>query len=234
MSSAPQIKRLARPLLERHNNLVMVAGNIACYCPVTHCTRYIYINNHPKRGYFTVEWHVDTLFEPAVDAYIALGRTFGLLGRSRRYRPPGQNGLFEWDDPTMPGDFVDQVETEILPLFDSLDTLEKTIAFLRPHPQNPFAEHPPWKTLMHVALGEISAAQATWQAVMHQYVTGTVLQDVRSQPLYDQWCLLTEPLMAADRAALARLLHGWEASNVVGTKLEPHWRSTPFPLEHTA
>ena len=234
MSSAPQIKRLARPLLERHQNLVMVAGNIACYRPVTHCTRYIYINNHPKRGYFTVEWHVDTLFEPSESAYIALGRTFGLLGRSLRYRPKGQTGLFEWDDPTMPGDFVDQVEAEILPLFDSLDTLEKTIAFLRPHPQNPFAVHPPWKTLMHVALGEISAAQEAWQTVMNHYVSGTVVQEARGQRIYDQWCLLTEPLMAGDRAALARLLHGWEASNVIGTKLEPHWRSTPFPLEHTA
>lgn len=231
MSSAPQIKRLAGPLFARHNNLVMVAGNIVCFCPVTHCTRYIYINNRPKRGYFTVEWHVDTLFEPSDSAYIALGRTFGLLGRSLRYRPKGQTGLFEWDDPTMSGDFVDQVEAEIIPLFNSLDTLEKTIAFLRPHPQNPFADYPPWKTLMHVALGEISAAQVTWRPVMHQYVTGTVLQDARSQRQYDQWCLLTEPLMADDRAALARLLHGWEASNVIGTKLESYWLSTPFPLE---
>jgi hypothetical protein len=87
---------------------------------------------------------------------------------------------------------------------------------------------------MHVALCEIAAAQEAWQTVMHHYVSGTVLQDARGQRISDQWFLLTEPLMAGDRAALARLLHGREASNVIGTKLEPHLRSTPFPLEHTA
>ncbi|MBP1182663.1 hypothetical protein [Methylobacterium sp. PvR107] len=45
-------------------------------------------------------------------------------------------------------------------MFSSLDTLEMTIAHLRSHEHNSFAQHPPWKTVMHVALGEIPVAQA--------------------------------------------------------------------------
>jgi hypothetical protein len=116
-------------------------------------------------------------------------------------------------------------------VFSSLHNLEKTIAHLRSHRHNSFAKHPPWKTLMHVALDEIPAAQAEWQSVMHKYVPGKTFPDASSQYVYDQWCSLTEPLMASDRAALARLLHGWEKSNTVGTKLEPYWCPTPFPLE---
>ena len=233
MSSAPQIKRLANPLLQRHDNLIMVTGNIMAYLPVTHWSRYIRIHNRPKRGYFTVDWWVDTRFEPGHYAFISRSGACALIGRSLQYKPKGQTGLFEWDDPTMPGDFIDQVEARILPVFSSLDTLEKTIAHLRSHQHNSFAEYPPWKTLMHVALGEISAAQAEWQSVMHKYVPRTSVSDASSDYVYEQWCLLTEPLMAGDRAALARLLHDWEATNISGTKLERYWRSTPFPLEQT-
>lgn len=232
MSSATQIKRLTKPLLERHNNLIMARGNVMTYLPVTHWSRYIRIHNRPKRGYFTFDWWIDTRFEPGHYAFISLSGAFALLGRSLQYKPKGQNGLFEWDDPTMPSDFIEQVEAEILPVFSSLDTLEKTIAYLRSHDHNSFAQHPPWKTVMHVALGEIPAAQAEWQSVMHKYVPGIIIPDASSQYVYDQWCLLTEPLMAGDRVALARLLHDWEATNMIGTKLEPYWRSTPFPLEN--
>ncbi|GLS71103.1 hypothetical protein GCM10007890_31160 [Methylobacterium tardum] len=233
MSSAPQIKRLAKPLLQRHNDLIMATGNIMAYLPVTHWNPYIRIHNRPKRGNFTVDWWVDTRFEPGHYAFISRIGACSLIGRSLKYRPRGRTGLFEWDDPTMPGDFIDQVEARILPVFSSLDTLEKTIAHLRAHQHNSFAEHPPWKTLMHVALGEIPAAQAEWRNVMHNYVPRTTLSDPSRNYVYDQWCLLTEPLMAGDRAALARLPHGWEAENTIGTNLEPYWRSTPFPLEHT-
>jgi len=69
--------------------------------------------------------------------------------------------------------------------------------------------------------------------VKHKYVPGIITPDASSQYVYDQWCLLTEPLMAGDRVALARLLHDWETTNIIGMKLEPYWLSTPFPLEHT-
>jgi hypothetical protein len=105
MSSALQIKRLAKSLLQRHKNLIMATGNVVTYLPVTHWSRYIRIQNRPKRGYFTVEWWIDTRFEPGHYAFINLSGAFALLGRSPRYRPEGQNGLFEWDDPTMPGGF---------------------------------------------------------------------------------------------------------------------------------
>ena len=55
MSSAPQIRRLAKPLFQKHRNLVMITGNIMTYRPVTHWTLFIYIQNWPKRGYFTVQ-----------------------------------------------------------------------------------------------------------------------------------------------------------------------------------
>jgi hypothetical protein len=37
--------------------------------------------------------------------------------------------------------------------------------------------------------------------------------------------------MAGDRAAMAKILHDWEAANVRGTELEPFRKRTPFPLE---
>lgn len=42
---------------------------------------------------------------------------------------------------------------------------------------------------------------------------------------------VAEPLRAGDRAALAKILHGWEADNSRGTRIAPYGAPTPFPLE---
>ena len=42
---------------------------------------------------------------------------------------------------------------------------------------------------------------------------------------------VAEPLVADDRATLAKILHAWEASNIRGTKVERYWEPTPFSLE---
>jgi hypothetical protein len=234
MSSSTQLRRLLRTLMQRNSDLVLLSGRVLGFVPATHFGRCICIDNHPSRGYFGVEWQMHHFFEPMFGSSVKGGRTRCPIGRSTRYKPKGQGGLFEWDDPTMPGDFIDQVEAEILPLFRSLDTLEKSVQFVATYPHLPLNVWPLWMALTHVALGNIAAAQELWRPLIPEYVAGRISKNEDIQYQHDQWCRLTDPLMAGDRAALARLLHEWEARQIIGSKLEPYWKPTPFPIEQAA
>jgi hypothetical protein len=53
-----------------------------------------------------------------------------MIGRSRRFKPAGEGGVWDWDDPTIADDFVGQIETEVLSLLRSLDSIERIVAYI--------------------------------------------------------------------------------------------------------
>jgi len=84
-----------------------------------------------------------------------------------------------------------------------------------------------------IALRDLDAARRVWHRLPQSYRDGLNPADgscfrTRWSEMHDT---IVEPLLADDRAALARILHGWEADNIRRAGYEPYWDPTPFPLE---
>lgn len=231
MSYGAAVRKVISGLRERHPRFVPLTPRILLYAPAENCSKLVVLENRGSRGYFTVEWRINIMCEPDARTGISLGRSWGLVGRSTRFKPKGQGGLFEVDDPTMAEDFADQIEAEVMPLFDSLDTFGKTVEFVLAHQYFPIGSWVPWRALMTAACGDIPEAQRLWRSCDTDQVQCRVPQTWPDHGNYDEWCRVAEPLMDGDRAALAKLLHEWEQREVLGTKLERYWTSMPFPLE---
>jgi hypothetical protein len=85
------------------------------------------------------------------------------------------------------------------------------------------------KVSVDIARGDLGAARSTCA----ELATGRTMW---SAPLMrEEFIRITEtlcPLLTrGDRAALASLLHDWEAYTVKQLKIEALWEPTPFPLE---
>lgn len=221
-------------VIERHPNFKRVNNRTIVYTPIEHFSKYIEIHNRTASRYFIVRWWINCLCEPSSRCDIKLGRLWGTLGRSTRFRPKGANGKFEVDDPTMADDFADQIEEKIIPLFESMDDFGKIRDFSLTHDAPFHGSWETWTTLIAVAMGDISAAQRIWRSADTDKIRWQVPNMFNDHPDFGEWCRLEEPLMAADRTALIKLLHEWERFQTTGTKLERHWTSTPFPIERIA
>lgn len=131
----------------------------------------------------------------------------------------------------MIADAIDVIEKEVLPLLRSINTLEAHAAFYRPRFDGYQVESPEHRLLVDIALGNLDAARASCRELEGEYRDNKHLDWWLYQNNRTIVMTVAEPLFAGDRAALAKILHGWEADNIRGTKLERYWEPTPFPLE---
>lgn len=231
MKFEAEVRKVIRKLRERHPRFVPMTPRVMIYTPVFHHSSVILLNAHASRGYFTVEWRINTFCEPKSQAGLRVGRTFGLIGRSTRFKPEGRGGLFEIDDPTMADDFVDQVENVALPVFHSLNTFGKAAEFEMTNPDLHVTKTARWKALMSAALGDIPTAQKLWLSCNTNEYCWRVPRMTEEWYDYEEWCRISGPLMKSDKTALVELLHEWEAREIKGTKVERYWIPSPFPLE---
>lgn len=231
MNYASLVRSTLTTVIKCHPDFVRISPRIIMYAPVDHFTKYVVIHNRTASRYFIVEWCVNFLCEPQSRHDYHLGRIFCRLGRSTRFKLKGTGGIFEVDDPTMAQDFADQIGSEILPIFRSLDTFEKMSEFVSSY-SGPFAgSREAWETIVTVAMGDIPKAQKIWRSADTDTRRWRVPRMFDGNPDLEEWCRLEAPLMAGDRSALIKLLHEWEYFQVKGTKIERHWKSTPFPIE---
>lgn len=226
MTTKRQMRKLVRPLFERHPDLALIGSEAIWITPAHHIARQIRIVRSSRAHYFTLQWCLTELFLPEAIAVDGYGWCYEGIGRSHN-----GGGIWSWSDPTMADDFLVRTEADCLPLLRSLDSFEAIIAFARKHPEAQWCLGRHWPLITDIALGRLDAARAVWSQIGRHYVTGEVLQEPALQLSYDRYCEIGPPLLADDRAALAKILHRWEAENVVGTVAEPHWQPTPFPLE---
>lgn len=228
MTTTRQIKGLSAPLLARHPDLMDSGKNTLWLTPIDHVGRLILIDRTSNPAYCVVSWHLVELFMPEVTSWQSLGRCGDRIFRSKHFS--GGQGWF-WSDPTIYQDFIDRVEAETLPLFRSLDTTRKCLEFPRSHPhRRGFLDHH-WHVAACIALGEIDRAQDLWSEIRRRYVEEEPSGNQAEQQRHVRFRALDRPLRAGDRAELCALLAQWEAENVVGTPLEPHWKRDGFPLE---
>ncbi|WP_132250590.1 hypothetical protein [Methylobacterium segetis] len=230
MTTLKQIKSLSKDLLDQRSDLILIKGHVIWLKPIDHVGRTIRFDRSSCARRFYLSWEVTELYAPEARP----ARSYGCCGQRflRRTGSKGEDFVgWDWDDPAMPGGFRQAMEESVLPMLHPLDSLEKALAFVRGHQPTVLTRGWRWHLVAAVALGELDAARDLWRERGHLYWKGEVMRDPQDQFLYDRYCEIGEPLMADDRASLARILQRWEAENVRGTAIEPYWAPTPFPLE---
>lgn len=251
MKTDPRIRKILKPLLERNADLTLV-GSTIWLRPIHHIGRHI-VMMHDQDHCFRLEWRLPNLFVPFAHRvqhpnWFTESVLRSSLVRWTDYHPMrdkltrrGEDEYMNWgrtfwnyDDPTMPEDFVFQIES-LLRLLRSLSTLEKCVAFLHMRRANVADLFEDWSMFANLSLGHVGVARAHWISVRQDYL-GNMVEHPRSpvELRNARFCELDGPLIARDRRALAMLLHRWEAENIATLKLHNLWESTPFPMELSA
>jgi len=226
-----QIKRVFKPLMERHADVFMVGGRTLWVGPVHHVVRRIFMDSTSMVDCVAPQWNAQEMFLPArrPDQHMCHYEFHYMRD------PPGEDVLFgkswQWSDPTMVPHLVSMLENEALPFLRTLDSLESYAVVHRRLLDGSFFVHREDRMLLAIALGELDRARTMCQELLPRYRENKDPDWWLYQSLRTAVVTVAEPLMAGDRAALAAILHGWEEANVRGTVLEPHWEPTPFPLE---
>lgn len=228
MTTKRQIKSLVQPLLERNPDLVLVGNQTLWFRPVGSVGRVIRIDRTSDADQCVADWFLTEFFMPGVRTWETYGRCGDRIGRSDGFKG---GWYWSWSDPTMQADFITRVEADALDRLRPFDTVDKCLNFTRARPETFIRLDSHWYLFAHIALGELDAARAMWTKSREYYRPGRIMDEPFHQLEYDRLCLIDAPLMADDRAGLAALLHRWEAENIVGSPLEPHWVKKPLPLE---
>lgn len=237
-TSAQQIRALSAPLIDRNPDIAFTGGKFLCLQGVGHIARQIRIYDRPIRGYFTLEWRLTELYIRGDKFdFGGYGRSIGMIGRSRPFMPAGEDGVWDWDDPTIAENFVDQIETAVLPFLRSLDTIDKLLTFILSQEMRgySFCKDHIWMCLTNVALGELSIARKHWDLITPSFRERYEKQKaIAGEPMSDylrSWVAVGEALLAGDHMTLARLLWENERTEADRFKLGRHWQPTAFPFQ---
>lgn len=223
MTSAAQIKKMVKPLLERSPDLVLV-GRCIYVKPVQHFARVVLIDRTSSAAHFSPRWNVIHLFEARSHFTLSWG---GLISDPRQ-----GHWWSAKNDPNVADALVRAIEEQALPWLRTMSTLDLYLAFVS---QNLFRHHLYDKgeaeIIVYVACGYIEAARKICERQLESWSTDKPHYDDEDRAKFRRLRELCALLMADDRAGLARLLHEWEAQTVKNFKIEHIWQPTPFPLE---
>jgi len=225
MTTALQVKRMVRPLLERNSDLALV-GHWIHVKPVRHHARAILVDRTSKANRFSPRWAVIHLFE--------VRRSFTLNWGQHLIDPiPGRSGIW-WplDAPGIGEGLCEAIEKQALPWLRMMSTFELYLAFISQNENRPHLyDKGDSEVIAHVACGYIGAARKICEQQIGRWSTDEPHHDDDDRAHFRRLRELYSLVMKDDRAGLARLLHSWEAETVKNFKIEHLWEPTPFPLE---
>ncbi|GJE16491.1 hypothetical protein [Methylobacterium marchantiae] len=226
MTNAKQIRQVFKPLMERHDDLVHLGAGYLWLRPVRHVALRVLIERSSHKDMCTPQWTMVKTFIPGVDLTVSIGQAGYLM-------PPESAPVphWIWSDPTIVAALISAIETEALPRLRAIDSLQ---AFQALYADNPFYRRDQWpenRMIVDIALGDLDEARILCESLEPEIRENRYPDDPWFQKRRRKVLAVAEPLFANDRAALAEILHGWEADNIRGTKIEPYWEPTPFPLE---
>jgi hypothetical protein len=225
MTTAAQVKKMVRPLLERHSDLALV-GHWIYVKPVHHFARAVLIDRTSRADRFSPRWAVIHLFEARRSFTLNWGDFLDEL-------LPGLSG-FWWpiSAPGIADGLCEAIEKQALPWLRTMSTLDLYLAFVS---QNLFRHHLYDKgdaeVIVHVARGYLGAARKICEQQIKRWSTDKPHYDDEDRAHFRRLRDLYPLVMNDDRAGLVRLLHAWEAETVKNFKIEHLWEPTPFPLE---
>jgi hypothetical protein len=222
MTTAAQVKKLVKPLLERHDDLALV-GRWIFVTPVYHFARAILIDRTSDPEKFCPRWATIHLFEPRRSFSLSWGEW---LYNEASARP----GSWRITEPNIGSDLIREIEARALPPLRAMKTLDDYLSFVSQHYfRHHLYDWPQCRIIVEVALGDLDAARATGETSLALWSQPQLETEVGEK--YQRLCALHEAVVAGDRPTLARVLHEWEALTVRNLKIEHLWQPTPFPLE---
>jgi len=217
MTTAAQIRKLTKPLLERYPDLVL-DGQWLHLKPTNHLLRTLLFDRTGQANYFRPRWATIILFDPRSIVDLKYGEK--LAG------PRGQ--LWSWDDPNMPADIYDVIDNVALPAMRKVKSIDDFVKFASSSERFPLRVLPAFphlKLLTDAATGDLESARS----ICNKWC-GRAPFDPEDPlgPIVDGLC----PALASNNVpALVRQLHAWEEYTVKQLKLEKIWERTPFPIE---
>jgi hypothetical protein len=125
MTTAAQVKKLVKPMLERHDDLALV-GRWIFATPVHHFARAILIDRTSDPENFCPQWAVVHLFEPRRSFSLSWGQ---LLYNEASARP----GSWRITDPNIGADLIREIEAHALPPLRAMKTLDEYLSFVSQH-----------------------------------------------------------------------------------------------------
>jgi hypothetical protein len=224
MTTAAQVKKIVRPLLERHADLALV-GRWIYLKPVHHFARAVLIDRMLNPDKFRPQWAVVHLFE--------FRKSFPLNWGEWLYNESSPTpGSWKITDPDISSALISAIEQQALAQLRAIKTLDDYLAFVSRHRFGPkLFDWPQCKIIVDVALGDLDAARATCAEQMHRWSVDQPEHDEDSKAKYRRLRELCMRLAENDRAGLAQILHEWEAYTVKNFKIEHLWEPSVFPLE---
>lgn len=223
MTTAAQIKKMVRPLLELNSDLALV-GRWIYVRPVHHVARAVLIDATSSADHFVPRWAVIHLFEAR--------RVFTLSWGSLLSNPRQGNWWSARNDPNVAEALVEAIEKQALPWLRTISTLDLYLAFMS---QNRFRDHlfqwPTARIVMDAACGDLDAARKIGEQNLEEWSIDREEYDEDDRLKFARLRELCALLKSDDRTGVARLLHAWEALTVKNFKIEHIWEPTPFPLE---
>jgi len=241
MTTAVQVKRVTRPLLERNHDLAPV-GRLVVIKPVRHLIRGIFIERDIDPVVFDPKWFVNFLFRPGAGITDRWGerlrRKIGVRRkptkaeqrifvaqwllpiRERRY--PKSFGGWVAYDPAIATEMCEVIEQRALPILRAIQSIDDFVALTGDKTR--FS----WTYLGSNFFHEpfVFAAQGNFEAALAA-CTRLAARDPRNRRVKE----LLRRLAGGDRHGVARLLHRWEAESVKRIELEEFWEPSPFPIE---
>ena len=214
MATVRDVKKLVKPLLERHDDLELV-GRWIFVKPIRHVARGIRIDGVGYPNGFRPCWAVSHLCNINMAMNLAWGEAI--------YHPT-MNLLWYFNDPTAIQILIEIVEKQTLPLLRSINTLDDFVAVANgPHSESKLEYLIPCRVTVDIARGDFESARKLESALF----SDRWRSDHPDGVMRRLWPLLE----ANDRVGMAKALHEREAAEVKRLKIEKIWEPTPFPLE---
>jgi hypothetical protein len=224
MTTAAQVKKLVRPLLERHSDLALV-GRWIFVKPVHHFARGILLGRMLDAEKFRPQWAVVHLFE--------WQRFFPLSWGEWLYNKESERpGSWRISDADIASALFREIEEEALPALRAMKTLDDYLSYVSGHYfRHHLYDWPDCRIIVETALGDLKAARATGEANLAIWSRTDPYFDEETLDKYRRLRELCARLVADDRPGLVQMLHEWEASTAKNLKIEHIWQPTPFPFE---
>lgn len=224
MTTKKQVKTLLAPLLEKHADIAAVESRMGLQFilkPLGHVNRGFMIWRTSMPDSPNYHWYLGYTFSPRVMPY-------GPHIEDFQVHP---SETLRWSHPRQQSAFTEMLESEVLPLLRSIDSIEKLIAVGRERASvhNWWWDHPVHRVRLQVAAGQFEGAAATIREMLAENRRETRHWN---KQLYSE---ITEQLWPCveqkDYSAVAALLHDWERQYVELNGLGAIYEKTNFPFE---